>query len=512
MSAKKRKARASTLPREATRDPCTIVIFGGDGDLALRMLYPALFKLHVEGELHPETRIIAVDISDMRKGMLWDKAYARLGQLKHIAPADHEWFPFAYRITYVTLDVSSPRADDWQRLQREISENSERTGGNVLFNISLPPHLYRKAVQGIGRHLLSRRQQRGWKRVMIEKPFGENKRSAEKLNSLLKQFFDESEIYRIDHYLGKETVQSILALRFANTVFEQLWDPRIIDYVQITAAEAIGVEGRNWFYDKAGALRDMVPSHLFQILALCAMSTPDSRDAQDIWRKQVEVLNAIQRIKPGDVVRGQYHAGNGMRTYGEDLGQESQTETYVAFRLFVTEGPFANRPIYLRTGKRLPRKLTQVLIAFQRPQNVLMSGLITAPNRLVINIQPEEGLAIRIEEKAPGRALALQPVDMQFDFTQQYPEGMPESYEAILLAALEGNLGFFSGGEQVVRCWALIDPIVTRFRRANGQGKGPEPYAAGTWGPPSPPAWPEWHNPSVEVNSRAGTNRPALSR
>jgi len=500
------------IERAIVHDPCLMIIFGGTGDLALRMLFPSLFKLDRGRELHPNTRILVIGKEDLRRGELWDRAYANQLALSQVAYGDDVWFPFAYRISYMQLDIGSRTDEGWKKLAKQAADLRAYCGGNVLFNITLPPKFYAKAINGIGRFLLGRGDfgsaesaaVNGWTRIMVEKPFGEDRKSAERLNALLKRYFREEDVYRVDHYLGKETVQSLLVLRFANPILRAIWTNELVDYVQITAAEKVGVESRGaTFYDENGAVRDMVPNHMFQVLALCAMRQPQSLDAKDVREAQLEVLNSIRPIDLKDVVRGQYQAAGLLGGYRGECGSlRSNTETYVALRLYIDSGPLAGVPIYLRTGKRMSRKLTQILIHFKKPLDGPLSALLSEDdrraNRLVLNIQPEEGIALRLEQKVPEPQLRLTEVDLHWDFVTQFPGGLSQPYEPIVRAALEGNLGLFSGGDHVLRCWQLIDPIVKAFHRAR---KGPVPYPCGSWGPASPPDFPPWHNPEGKTHS-----------
>ncbi len=471
----------------ARPDPSVITIFGAGGDLTWRKLVPALYNLFTGGWLPEHFAIIGVDLRELD-----DDSYG--AHLKeHLEPADEgTWNDFARRISYLTADFGDDAA--YTRLAETLAaiELEWRVEPSRVFYLAIPPTMIETAVEKLGTTQLCRNAARA--RIVVEKPFGRDLESARELNRTLTEYFDESQIYRIDHYLGKETVQNILAFRFANAMFEPIWDQRYIDHVQITMAERVGVEHRGGYYDGTGALRDMVQSHLLQVMCLVAMEPPVSFQDEEIRNKTTDVLHAIRPIPPDEAahhaVRGQYAAGwlEGERVpaYREepDVAADSDTETFAAVKLFVDNWRWHGVPFYLRTGKRLPIKASEVSIHFRpAPHQIFPSAAVGdwQPNRIVLHIQPDEGIVLRFQAKRPGLKVRLSPVDMRFTYREAFDEVPPEAYQTLLLDVMEGDSTLFKRTDQVEAAWSVMMPILKAW--ASGTTPEVSTYAAGSWGP-----------------------------
>jgi glucose-6-phosphate 1-dehydrogenase len=474
-------------------DPTVLVIFGAGGDLAWRKLVPALYNLFLD-EWLPENFLILglghrrVEEEEMRQRLRQGvDQFSRRGQTDEAA-----WDNFAAHLDFVTADLDRPQP--FVELAQKLAAQDKVWGAkaNHIFYLALPPKMIATITQELAKAHLTRDRARA--RIVVEKPFGRDLASARQLNRTLAAGFDESQIFRIDHYLGKETVQNILALRFANTIFEPVWNRHYIDHVQITVAEQVGVEGRGHYYDEAGALRDMVQNHLLQILCLIAMEAPVSFQADDIRNRKVDVLHAIRPIHPEQVqlsaVRGQYGGGlvegEHVPAYRDEVSvrRDSATETYAAVRLFVDNGRWQGVPFYLRTGKRLPARISEVVIQFQPaslqtfPPNAVMDW---RPNRLLIAIQPEEGILLRFEAKYPGPVMRLSPVMMQFYYREAFKVALPDAYETLLLDVMRGDPTLFMRGDQAEAAWAVVAPILEAWE-AIKPTDFPN-YQSGNWGP-----------------------------
>jgi len=474
-------------------DPTVIIIFGGGGDLTSRKLVPALHNLLLDGRLPEQFAIIGIgrrSIDDetfrkrLREGL---ERFSRRGQ------ADEEsWREFSERISYVSEDVSDPSsgASLMQRLDELDREWNARA--NRIFYLAIPPGRMEPAVALLQRMQVCRDCKRD--RLVVEKPFGRDLESARELNRLLNGMFVESQIYRIDHYLGKETVQNILAFRFANSLFEPVWNRSYIDHVQITVAETVGVENRGDYFDRTGVLRDMVQNHLLQILCLVAMEPPISFDADEVRNKKVDVLRAIRPIRFEDVhkvaVRGQYGggivAGKGVAGYTEEqsVSAGSVIETFAALKLQIENWRWQGIPFYLRTGKRLPAKVSEVSIIFRSPPHqIFPSAAVESwqPNRIVIKIQPEEGIGTRIQVKRPGTRMLLGEADMQFRYREAFRVATHEAYETLLLDVIRGDATLFMRGDQVECAWEVVSPILAAWESVP-PADFPN-YQAGSWGP-----------------------------
>jgi len=483
------------MKRNPKTEPSLFVIFGGGGDLAWRKLVPALYNLHLDGHL-PE-RFAVIGASRQQRGDADFRDHLRRGVdqfSRRGRSEDGAWQEFAGRISYLAGDYTA--AGDWQALAGRLRELEEdwQTRPNRIFYLAVPPALVAPIagqLQAVGVC-----NDCGRDRLVVEKPFGHDLVSARELDKTLTGLFSEAQIYRIDHYLGKETVQNLLAFRFANALFEPIWDRRYIDHVQITVAETVGTGQRAGYYDQAGALRDMVQNHLLQLLCLIAMESPVSFDADEIRNKKVDVLRAIHPLRPEKVhhsaVRGQYGAGRiadeAVSGYRQEPGvaDGSGTETYAALRLFIDNWRWQGVPFYLRTGKRLPTKVSQVSILFRPPPHQAFPGSAVEnwqPNRLVIRIQPQEGITLRIQAKQPGTRMLLAPVDMNFCYRDAFRAAAPEAYETLLLDVMRGDATLFMRADQVEAAWSVVSPVLQVWREVP-PGDFPD-YPAGSWGPES---------------------------
>ncbi len=474
--------------------PCAIVIFGANGDLTRRKLMPALYSLAAERRLPPGFAVIGTSRTPLSDDQFREKVRAALAEfLSGIALDEEIWKSFAGTIFYVAGDTGDPEL--YRRIGEKLSQVERRfeTGGNVLFYLSLQPSQYGTAANGIGAAGLTRGN--GWRRLVIEKPFGHDLASARELNDEIGRVFPESSVYRIDHYLGKETVQNIFAFRFANGIFEPIWNRRYISQVQITAAESIGVEGRGAYYQEAGALRDMIQNHLLQVLSTIAMEPPAVYEATAVRDERAKLLRSVRIMKPEDValnaVPGQYRrariGGAEVPGFREEPGvqQDAQTVTYAAVTLFVENWRWAGVPFYLRTGKRLARQATDIAIHFSAAPHAPFSGAgsngsTIEPDLLIIRIQPEEGLSLRFISKQPGSGMRLRPVSMDFDYGASFGAREPSAYETLLLDAMVGDSTLYIRQDAVEASWAIVEPVLNSWATQSLEFPN---YAAGTWGP-----------------------------
>ena len=467
-------------------DPCILVIFGASGDLTSKKLMPALYSLSVRGLLPENFAIVGVarteETDDAFRERMKDavKTYAR-------DPFEEDaWQRLAEGMNYGTLDFADERAEDELRDTLTALDRERGTLGNRVYYFAVPPSAIGTLVDEIAR----RRGAGGWIRLIIEKPFGHDLASAKELNERIQQHYAESEVFRIDHYLGKETVQNILALRFANGIFEPIWNRQFIDHVQITVAESIGIEGRAAYYEQAGAIRDIFQNHLLQLVAITAMEPPIDFSADSVRNEKVKVLRSMHTPGPKHVVRGQYGRGfvegEEVPGYREEKGvaPESITETFVAAKLFVDNWRWADTPFYVRMGKRLARRETTIAIQFKRaphpPFEDGADGL--RPNVLLIHVQPNEGVSLAIGAKVPGAGLSIRTVHMDFLYGGAFREGLPEAYERLILDAMLGDATLFTRSDEIEEQWAIVDAIVAFWQRDRPNFPN---YAAGTWGPPA---------------------------
>ncbi|GEN74319.1 glucose-6-phosphate dehydrogenase [Chryseobacterium hagamense] len=470
--------------------PTTIIIFGATGDLAKRKLFPAFYNLYIDGRMPKGFNIVALGRSENTDESF--KSYIRenLENFSRKKVTSQEWAGFQAHITYFQHQLD--QESSYQSLQKKLNSLDEIYGmrGNRLFYLSIGPNFVATISNHIKSSSLASDPEKD--RIIIEKPFGHDKQSAIELNSLLAETFEEEQIYRIDHYLGKETVQNILAFRFGNSIFEPLWDYKHIESVQITVAEEVGVETRGSFYEQTGALRDMIQNHLLQILCMVAMEPPVSLEAGEIRDRKVDVLKSIRRITPDKVdhyaVRGQYGKGtvNGVEVKGyrqeEDIAPNSNTETFAAVKFYLDNERWQGVPFYVRTGKRMKEKHSYITIQFKPlPHSTFSdSEQQLSANRLIINIQPLMDIRLQFMTKKPGLSLVLKPVEMIFDnFACQ--EDTPEAYETLLLDALMGDLTLFMRSDQVEEAWDVVKTIQEAWE--NSKDVFFPNYEAGTWGP-----------------------------
>ncbi len=463
-------------------EPHLFVIFGATGDLARRKVLASVYSLSRRGGLGQSYRILGVttdtDFSPEKFRALAAAALEEAG----IARKDAEGWA-ADRLDYQPIGAGKP--EDFERLRQKVAEIEEAhaTGGNRVFYLAIPPQAFEPTIRHLGGAHLNRSE--GWTRLVIEKPFGTDLESAKSLNRTAHRVFAENEIYRIDHYLGKELVQNLLVLRFSNVILESLWHRERVDNVQITVAESLGVESRGRYYDNAGALRDMVQNHMTQLVTLIAMEPPVTFDADAIRTEKLKVLHALRPIPVDDVVLGQYAAGTiggtEVRAYREepDVPPDSRTETYVALKLMIDTWRWQGVPFYLRTGKRLPKRTTQIVVTFREPP-VSVFGAGAAHDRhanaLVLTLQPDEGFELNIDVKAPTEPLAVRTIPLHFRYSEMFP-AFPDAYETLIEDVLRGDQTLFVRADEAEASWTLYEPVIA-------MPKAPHPYAAGSWGPP----------------------------
>ena len=472
---------------EPTPSPAAVVIFGASGDLTRRKLLPALYQLARGQRLPARYAVVGVARTAMTDDEFRRQFHASLKEFAGVAKPDDVSSALAENLSYVSGELDDPAL--YQRIQAKLKAVGAPDG--VLFYLAIPPGVYATVIERLGAAGMTKAASPdAWRRVIVEKPFGTDLASARELNRLLHVHLDESQIFRIDHYLGKETVQNLLVFRFANGMFEPVWNRRYIDHVQITAAETVGVERRASYYEGAGALRDMVQNHLMQVLALVAMEPPIAFSAENVRDRKYDVLMAAQPLDLHAVVRAQYGPGwvSGADVPGyrqeQDVAPASTTETYVALRLFVDSWRWAGVPFYVRTGKRLPKRTTEIAIQFRKPPLHIfrrVSPTNIASNLLIVNIQPDEGISVRFEAKLPGSRMQLAPVMMNFRYGSAFGTPVPEAYETLLLDAMLGDATLFARHDFVEASWGLITPVHEAW---NASGATAIPlYEAGEWGP-----------------------------
>jgi glucose-6-phosphate 1-dehydrogenase len=469
------------------------VLFGAGGDLSWRLIVPALFDLHLDGHLPRRFFLLGVDRADFSAASLADRY--RTGVAEHSrrgVPADADWAGFAAQIGYIRADAADAGA--FARIAEALRTREQSWGGQAerVFYLATPPSLFEPVAVGLGGAGLA--DDREHVRIVVEKPLGRDLASFREINQALCRVFTEPQVFRIDHFLGKETVQNILAMRFANPIFEPIWDRRYVDHVVITVAETLGVEHRGGYYEHAGALRDMVQNHLLQLLCLVAMEPPVAYEANDIRGRKLDVLRAVRPIPPHAVsqfaVRGQYGegdvAGIRMPAYrGEpEVDRRSGTETYAALKLHVDNWRWQDVPFYMRTGKRMTAAVWEISIRFRDvPHRAFpaSAGLDALPVRLVLQMQPEQGIVLKFLAKEPGSPLRLRPVDMRFSYRDAFERGSPDAYETLLWDVMVGDATLFMSADQVQAAWQLLMPVLQAWE------SDPAPdfpnYSAGSWGP-----------------------------
>jgi glucose-6-phosphate 1-dehydrogenase len=477
---------AEGLALRKTPDPCALVIFGASGDLAHKKLMPALYALAVRRLLPPRFAIVGV----ARTGDVDDDSYRKdmenaVKQHARDPFQQDTWDELASMLHYVSTDFADAGGEDKLHDLLEKLDEEQQLGGNRLFYLAVPPPAFPTIVEALGK----RRDDRGWTRLVVEKPFGHDLASAKELTATLFEYFDEDEIFRIDHYLGKETVQNMLALRFANGIFEPIWNRQFIDHVQITVAESIGIEGRAGYYEAAGAIRDIFQNHLLQLVAITAMEPPIDFTADSVRNEKVKVLKSLHTPGPKHIVRGQYGPGfvegEEVKGYREEDGVApgSLTDTFVAAKLFVDNWRWADTPFYVRMGKRLARRETTIAIQFKRaPHPPFEDGAAEGlrPNVLLIHVQPNEGVSLAIGAKVPGQGMTIRTVHMDFLYGGAFREGLPDAYERLILDAMLGDATLFTRSDEIDEQWALVDAVVAFWQRDRPMFPN---YAAGTWGP-----------------------------
>ncbi len=474
-------------------DPCAVVLFGASGDLARRKVIPALYDLASHNSLASRYALIGFARTPMTDEAFRASATEAAKSISEVGPIDDaRWKEFASNLCYSAGEYGDQ--ESYARLAKRLADldAEKKLGGNRLFYLSTPPEVYPDIVEQLGRAGLARpATPNSWVRIIIEKPFGRDLTSARELNQIVLNVFEEHQVYRIDHYLGKDTVQNLLVLRFGNGIFEPLWNRNYVDHVQITAAETLGVERRGGFYETAGALRDMIQSHVLQLSCLTAIEPPASFDANSVRNEKIKVLQSIRpfnlEMVAQSAVRGQYGPGQAdgkaMAGYRAEPGvsPNSRTETFVAAKLLIDNWRWAGVPFYLRTGKRLAKRSTEIVIQFRRAPHIVFRGREIEPNRLVLNIQPDEGISISFGAKRPGTEMRIGNVTMNFSYREGFGESSRSAYATLLNDCLRGDATLFDRGDSVEAAWTLVDPILDVWSAAKSAVV--PSYPAGTWGP-----------------------------
>ena len=468
-------------------DPCILVIFGASGDLTKRKLFPALYSLAFRQLLPDSFAIVGVSRTEETDDEFRDRMKEAVQEYGRDEFREEVWESLADGMRYVAMDFADEAGEDQLASTLNALDEERDTRGNRVYYLATPPGVFPTVVQEVGK----RRKTEGWTRLIVEKPFGHDLESARELQSVITRYFDETEVFRIDHYLGKETVQNMLVLRFANGIFEPIWNRQFVDHIQLTVAESIGIEGRAGYYEQAGAIRDIVQNHLLQLVAITAMEPPIDFTADAVRNEKVKVLRSIHTPGAKSVVRGQYGRGyiEGQEVSGyreeADVDPQSMTETYVAAKLYVDNWRWADTPWYVRTGKRMPRRETTIAIHFKKAPHSPFEELAAEglrPNVLIVHVQPDEGISLAISVKVPGHGMTIRTVHMDFLYGGAFRTGLPEAYERLILDAMLGDATLFTRIDEVEEQWSLVDAIVAPWPRDRPAFPN---YAAGTWGPPS---------------------------
>lgn len=472
-----------------------LVIFGASGDLTARKLVPSLFNLYNTGHLPKNFIVLGASRSDMtdkdfRKKVVLESKYL-LKKIENVEQSDVD--DFAQKFFYE--DLGGSYDTDYGRLRKRVEDlnNKYDTGGNIIYYLSTPPTLYETIAKNLSEAGLNKHNN-GWKRLIVEKPFGYSLETAKKLNEGLQQFFTEAQIYRIDHYLGKETVQNLLVTRFANSIFEPLWNRNYIHHVEITNAESVGVEKRGGYYDKSGALRDMFQNHLLQIVSLIVMEPPIGDAPEEIRNEKVKALKSLRIMRDAKTlhdhtIRAQYVAseinGEKVKGYRQEDGVDpnSTTETYAALKFFVDNWRWKDVPFYVRTAKRMPTKVTEVVIHFKTPHHQIFqdSGVSSKDNKLIIRIQPDEGILMKFGVKVPGQGFKVERANLDFYYSSLAETHVMEAYERLLLDCMQGDATLYARADEVEAAWEFVDPILEYWESAKDVPL--YGYAAGVWGP-----------------------------
>jgi glucose-6-phosphate 1-dehydrogenase len=492
-------------------DPCTMVIFGASGDLTKRKLIPALYNLAKDNLLSREFALIGFARAEMTTEQFREKCSQEIEQFATGQIDQDLWHWFVRRMYYISGDIADASA--FQKLKAVLADADKEHGtrGNYFYYLATAPAFFSPCIQQLGDAGLTREENGCWRRVIIEKPFGRDYESACALNLEIRKVLQERQIYRIDHYLGKETVQNILAFRFSNGIFEPVWNRNYIDHIQITAAETVGVEMRGGYYETAGTLRDMVPNHLFQLLCLTAMEPPVSFDANVVRDEQAKILKALQPFSDREVltraVRGQYGPNhNNMVGYRQEpmVASASRTETYIALKLSIDNWRWADVPFYIRTGKRMAQRVTEIVVQFKRAPFVLFRKTAVnklEPNRMVLHLQPDEGISLMFGAKIPGTVLRLGAVNMEFNYADYFNATPQTGYERLMYDCMLGDATLFQRSDMVEAAWHVVAPIQNVWGALEPR-EFPN-YASGTWGP-------EEANELLNRDGRQWHNPPAL--
>jgi glucose-6-phosphate 1-dehydrogenase len=481
---------------ERTAEPCTVIIFGASGDLTKRKLVPALYRLTQERLLPAEFAILGfartANTDEEFRARMKD-AVATYSEARRVDEA--VWESFAQGIFYLPGNINDPESYRQMRERLDEIDRLRGTAGNRVFYLSTAPGFYSEAIRQLGDAGLAKPEGKGWTRIIIEKPFGHSLSSARQLNVDVAKVFDEEQVYRIDHYLGKETVQNLMVFRFANGIFEPVWNRQYIDHVQITNAEAIGVEDRGGYYETAGVLRDMIQNHVFQVLSLVAMEPPNSLEANAVRDEKIKVMQTVRPISVDRVdefaVRGQYGPGSvgGKQAKGyreeKDVNPESNTDTYAAVKLYFDNWRWAGVPFYLRSAKRMPKRVTEIAIQFKEAPHLIFRDAASGqmePNQLIVRVQPDEGITLRIGAKVPGQVTRIRWVNMDFRYGASFGVASPEAYERLLLDCILGDSTLYARRDMTERGWEIVMPILESWQSRKADFPN---YEAGTWGPDS---------------------------